>query len=69
MNFRFDPKLHDDGVKKIFGHVGRWNWRDSGRLAVTHDSHPSFFINKLWGYFVGAELPSPHGRELERAYV
>jgi uncharacterized protein (DUF1800 family) len=69
VNFRFDPKLHDDGVKRIFGHAGNFDWRDSARLAVTHPSHPSFFVNKLWGYFVGAELPKRTGHELERAYV
>jgi uncharacterized protein (DUF1800 family) len=68
-NFRFDPKLHDDGVKKIFGHVGRFDWRDSCRLAVTHSTHPSFFVEKLWGYFVGAKLPRGTARELEQAYV
>jgi uncharacterized protein (DUF1800 family) len=69
VDFRFESKLHDYGVKKIFGHVGRWNWRDSARLAVSHESHPSFFVSKLWGYFVGADLPEKTGRELERAYV
>jgi len=69
VHFRFDPELHDYGVKKIFGHVGRFNWRDSVRLAVTHPTHPSFFIEKLWDYFVGAELPKKTGRELETAYV
>ncbi len=69
VNFRFDSKLHDYGIKKIFGHVGRWNWKDSARLAVSHDTHPSFFVQKLWGYFVGGELPKKTGRELERAYV
>jgi uncharacterized protein (DUF1800 family) len=69
VNFRFEPKLHDDGVKKIFGHTGRFNWRDSVELAVTHPAHPSFFTEKLWDYFVGAELPKKTGRELETAYV
>jgi hypothetical protein len=69
VNFRFDPKLYDDGVKKIFGHVGRFNWRDSAHLAVTRPTHPSFFIEKLWGYFVGTDLPKKTGRELETAYV
>ena len=32
------------------------------RLAVTHPTHPSFFVEKLWGYFVGAELPQRTGR-------
>ncbi len=67
--FHFDPSLHDDGVKKIFGQRGRFDWRDSCRLAVTHSTHPSFFVEKLWGYFVGAEIPSGTAKALEKAYV
>jgi uncharacterized protein (DUF1800 family) len=69
INFRFEAKLHDDGVKKLLGHVGRFNWTDSVKLAVHHHTHASFFIEKLWGYFVGAELPKRTARELENAYV
>ena len=69
VNFRWESKLHDWGVKKIFGKSGRFNWRDSARLAVTHETHPSFFVEKLWGYFVGSELPGKTGRDLEQAYV
>ena len=69
VNFRFEPKLHDYGIKRIFGHRGRFNWRDSCRLAVTHPDHPSFFVRKLWGYFVGADIPRTTARALERAYV
>jgi len=67
VNFRFEADLHDNRVKKIFGHRGRFNWKDSVRLAVTHTTHPSFFVNKLWGYLVGAELPAAAGRALELA--
>jgi uncharacterized protein (DUF1800 family) len=69
VNFRFEPKLHDDGVKRIFGHRGRFNWRDSCRLAVTHPEHPSFLVQKLWGYFVGADIPRTAARALQHAYV
>jgi uncharacterized protein (DUF1800 family) len=48
-NFRFDPDLHDTGVKRIFGHRGRFDWRDSCRLCVEHPLHPSFLVEKLWG--------------------
>ena len=67
--FRFEPKLHDDGVKTIFGHTGRWGWRDSCRLTVHHPDHAAFFVTKLWGYFVGATAPPATQRALERAYV
>ena len=69
VNFRFDPSLHDYGIKRIFGHRGRFDWRDSCRLAVTHPEHPSFLVAKLWGYFVGAPLPGSTARALARAYV
>jgi uncharacterized protein (DUF1800 family) len=68
-NFRFDPKLHDHGVKKIFGHRGRFDWQDTCRLCVEHPLHPSFMVGKLWGYFVG-EPPTPADtRALARNYV
>jgi uncharacterized protein (DUF1800 family) len=69
VNFRFEPSLHDYGVKRIFGHRGRFDWRDSCRLAVAHPDHPSFFVGKLWGYFVGAELPRATAHALQRTYV
>jgi uncharacterized protein (DUF1800 family) len=69
INFRFESKLHDDGVKRIFGHRGRFNWRDSCRLAVTHPDHPSFLVRKLWGYFVGTDIPRGAAGALRHAYV
>lgn len=68
-NFRYEASLHDDGVKTIFGQRGRWNWKDSCRLAVTHPTHPSFFVEKLWDYFVGASIPAVTQSELADAYV
>jgi uncharacterized protein (DUF1800 family) len=68
-NFRFDPELHDNGVKRIFGQRGRFGWRDTCRLCVHHRMHPSFLVTKLWGYFIGAPVPSRAQRALERAYI
>ncbi len=68
-NFRFDPTLHDDGVKVIFGHRGRFSWRDSCRLCVGHPLHPSFLVTKLWGYFIGVPVPARDARALAKAYV
>ena len=33
-NFHFDPKLHDAGIKIIYGQRGRFGWRDSLRLVL-----------------------------------
>ena len=68
-NFRFDPSLHDSAYKKIFGHRGRFAWQDTCRLCVQHPLHPSFMVNKLWGYFIGASVPASDARALEHAYV
>jgi uncharacterized protein (DUF1800 family) len=68
-DFRFEATLHDTGVKKIFGHRGRFDWRDSCRLCVEHPLHPSFAVAKLWNYFVGVPPPAGDARALERTYV
>jgi uncharacterized protein (DUF1800 family) len=67
-NFHFDPTLHDTGVKTIFGHRGRFDWRDSCRLCVEHPTHPSFAVTKLWTYFIGEPPPAGDARALERTY-
>jgi uncharacterized protein (DUF1800 family) len=67
--FRFEESLHDTGVKKIFGHRGRFDWHDSCRLCVQHPLHPSFMVSKLWGYFIAAQIPTRDRRALERVYV
>ncbi len=51
-NFRFQPSHHDAGVKTVFGNTGKWGWEDAVRLCVEHPLHPSFFVAKLWSYFV-----------------
>jgi hypothetical protein len=38
-------------------------------LAVNHAQHRSFFVTKLWGYFVGAPIPPGTQESLERSYV
>jgi uncharacterized protein (DUF1800 family) len=51
-NFRFQPSHHDNGNKTVFGQTGKWNYEDAVRLCVTHPLHASFFVSKLWSYFV-----------------
>jgi hypothetical protein len=67
-NFRFDPTYHDGGTKTIFGHRGRFGYKDSCRLCVRHPAHPSFMVSKLWGYFVGAPISAADRHRLGRAY-
>jgi hypothetical protein len=51
-NFRFQGSYHDAGKKTVFGQTGTWNYEDAVRLCVTHPLHASFFVTKLWGYFI-----------------
>jgi uncharacterized protein (DUF1800 family) len=51
-NFAFVPRLHDDGMKTVFGHSGDFDWQASCALCIQHPNHPAYFIQKLWSYFV-----------------
>ncbi|MCP9486481.1 MAG: DUF1800 domain-containing protein [Gaiellaceae bacterium MAG52_C11] len=67
-NFRFERKRHDSGTKRIFGRSGAFDWEDAVRLCLRHPSHPSFFVEKLWGYFVPTPPDAATRRSLERLY-
>jgi uncharacterized protein (DUF1800 family) len=69
VNFRYDPRAHDAGAKTIFHKHGDFTWKDSVRLAASHPDHPSFFITKLWSYFVPTPPDAATQRSLERVYV
>jgi uncharacterized protein (DUF1800 family) len=67
-DFRYDPRLHDDGAKTVFGKRGNFEWEDTCRLCVRHPLHPSFFVTKLWSYFVPTPPSAADRRELEKLY-
>jgi uncharacterized protein (DUF1800 family) len=67
--FRFDSERHDVGNKRIFGRSGRFDWRDAVELCIKHPRHPSFFVSKLWSYFIPVAPPRGTQRALERLYV
>ena len=66
--FRFDPRRHDTGRKRIFGRTGAFGWHDSLRLCLAHPRHPSFLVGKLWAAFVPTPIPPATQRALERLY-
>jgi uncharacterized protein (DUF1800 family) len=67
--FRFDRGRHDQGFKTIFGKKGTFDWRDAVALCLRHPRHASFFVDKLWGYFVPVPPDAATKRALERLYV
>jgi uncharacterized protein (DUF1800 family) len=66
---RFEPKNHDSGSKKIFGHRGHWGPHDVLRLVVANHHHPEFLVRKLWSYFVDAPLDRSTRLHLQNVYV
>jgi uncharacterized protein (DUF1800 family) len=59
-NFRFDPNRFDSGTKSLWAGTaharsGTFNYTDAGTLVLENPWHRSFFVMKLWSYFV----PSP----------
>jgi uncharacterized protein (DUF1800 family) len=61
----FDPKLHDAGVKRIFGRRGRFGPDGVLDLVVAHPRHAPFLTRKLWDFFV----VDPPDRSTQRALV
>jgi uncharacterized protein (DUF1800 family) len=68
-NFHFDPTRHDTAQKTVFGRTGNWNWEDAVRLCVEHPLHASFFVTKLWGYFIPAPPDEATLASLQGLYV
>jgi uncharacterized protein (DUF1800 family) len=68
VNFRFERDRHDTGLKRVFGKSGRFDWEDAVRLCLRHPSHASFFVDKLWGYFIPVAPDTATRRSLEGMY-
>ncbi|HEX4484286.1 MAG TPA: DUF1800 domain-containing protein [Solirubrobacteraceae bacterium] len=68
-NFRFEASRHDNGNKTVFGRTGKWNWEDAVRLCVENSLHASFFVAKLWSYFVPTPPNEATLASLEGLYV
>jgi uncharacterized protein (DUF1800 family) len=67
-DFHFERSRHDPGSKTIFRHRGTFDWKDACNLCLQHPKHASFFVQKLWSYFV--PVPADHATEaaLEALY-
>ncbi len=68
VNFRFDPKYHDNESKTIFGQTGRFDWQDSCRMCLEHEAHAPYLVGKLWSYFIPTEPDTATRTELESIY-
>jgi uncharacterized protein (DUF1800 family) len=68
-NFRFDDRRHDHAVKTVFGKSGDFDWRDACRLVLENSFHASFFVTKLWSYFVPTPPDAATQAALQQLYV
>src|SRR4051812_46819106 len=68
-NVRFDTARWDPGYKTVFGKTGTYKWDDAYRLCVYHPMHPSFFVTKLWSYFIPTPIGEADRKSLEATYV
>jgi hypothetical protein len=59
--FEFNPALHDDGPKTIFGATGNFGGADVVRLCADQPACARFLVSKLYAFLV-SETPPP--REL-----
>jgi uncharacterized protein (DUF1800 family) len=67
--FSYDPARHDTGTKTIFGKAGAYAWQDSCQLCLDHPLHPSFFVEKLWSYFVPTKPDATTSKALQERYA
>jgi hypothetical protein len=68
-NFRFDDRRHDHTVKNVFGKSGDFGWQDAVTLVLENPYHASFFVTKLWSYFIPTP-PSPDTQAaLQKLYL
>jgi uncharacterized protein (DUF1800 family) len=64
----YDKEWHDAGAKRVFGKVGRFDWKDVLELCVHHPAHAPFMVGKLWEFFVGGHIPGSARAHLVRVY-
>ena len=68
-NFRFDQRRHDAGSKTVFGKTGNFDWQAAVGLCLENPFHPSFFVTKLWGYFIPTPPNEATQARLQKLYL
>src|SRR5262245_27748975 len=63
------PARQETGRKTIFGRTGNYRWEDSCQLCLDNPAHPSFFVGKLWSYFVPTPIDGATSQALQERYA
>jgi uncharacterized protein (DUF1800 family) len=54
----FNPKQHDDGVKTVLAHSGKFNGSDIVHICLGQPSAPTFIAGKLYRFLVSESMPA-----------
>jgi hypothetical protein len=68
-SFRYSDSRHDHSTKTVFGKSGDFGWQDAVRLVLENDFHASFFVTKLWSYFIPTPPDAATQAGLQRLYL
>jgi uncharacterized protein (DUF1800 family) len=74
VNFRFDSNRFDSATKSLwagtaYARSGNFNWSDACSLVLENPYHRSFFVLKLWSYFIPSPPNAATQAALESLYV
>jgi uncharacterized protein (DUF1800 family) len=68
-NFRYDDTRHDHSTKTVFGKSGDFDWQAAVQLVLENSYHASFFVTKLWSYFIPTPPDAPTQSALQKLYL
>ena len=68
-SFRFDPNRFDNTNKTVFGQTGNWGWEKAIDLVLENPHHASFFVTKLWSYFIPTPPDEATQAALQQLYL
>ena len=68
-NFRYDDARHDHSTKTVFGKSGDFDWQAAVQLVLENPYHASFFVTKLWSYFIPTPPDAATQAALQKLYL
>jgi hypothetical protein len=68
-NFRYDDARHDHSTKTVFGKSGDFDWQAAVQLVLENPFHASFFVTKLWSYFIPTPPDAGTQAALQKLYL
>jgi hypothetical protein len=69
-NFRYDPTRHDTVNKTPFGRPpADYDWEDAVQFVLENPYHASFFVTKLWSYFIPTPPDAATQASLQKLYL